>query len=41
MTKAIKDLVNGKSTVQNEILGDLGKEFGSTPENRKTLHWKN
>nr|P43098.1 RecName: Full=Fatty acid synthase subunit alpha; Includes: RecName: Full=Acyl carrier; Includes: RecName: Full=3-oxoacyl-[acyl-carrier-protein] reductase; AltName: Full=Beta-ketoacyl reductase; Includes: RecName: Full=3-oxoacyl-[acyl-carrier-protein] synthase; AltName: Full=Beta-ketoacyl synthase [Candida albicans]AAA34345.1 fatty acid synthase alpha subunit [Candida albicans] len=32
MTKAIKDLVNGKSTVQNEILGDLGKEFGSTPE---------
>ncbi|ODV78590.1 uncharacterized protein CANTADRAFT_6949 [Suhomyces tanzawaensis NRRL Y-17324] len=32
MGKAIKDLVNGKSTVQNEILGDLGKEFGSTPE---------
>lgn len=32
MSKAIKDLVNGKSTVQNEILGDLGKEFGSTPE---------
>lgn len=32
MTKAIKDLVNGKSTVQNEILGDLGKEFGSTPD---------
>jgi fatty acid synthase subunit alpha len=32
LTKAIKDLVNGKSTVQNEILGDLGKEFGSTPE---------
>ena len=25
-------MVNGKSTVQNEILGDLGKEFGSTPE---------
>jgi fatty acid synthase subunit alpha len=22
----------GKSTLQNEILGDLGKEFGSTPE---------
>ncbi|CCH46337.1 fatty-acid synthase complex protein, putative [Wickerhamomyces ciferrii] len=32
VSKAIKDLVNGKSTVQNEILGDLGKEFGSTPE---------
>ncbi|KAF3480988.1 fatty acid synthase subunit alpha reductase [Arthroderma uncinatum] len=31
-TKAIKDLVGGKSTLQNEILGDLGKEFGSTPE---------
>ncbi|GME86510.1 unnamed protein product [[Candida] boidinii] len=32
ISKAIKDLVGGKSTVQNEILGDLGKEFGSTPE---------
>ncbi|GMM35397.1 trifunctional fatty acid synthase subunit [Saccharomycopsis crataegensis] len=32
MTKTIKELVNGKSTVQNEILGDLGKEFGATPE---------
>ncbi|KAI9769934.1 MAG: 3-oxoacyl-[acyl-carrier-protein] synthase [Geoglossum simile] len=32
LTKAIKDLVGGKSTLQNEILGDLGKEFGSTPE---------
>jgi fatty acid synthase subunit alpha len=32
LSKAIKDLVNGKSTVQNEILGDLGKEFGATPE---------
>ncbi|KAL2754261.1 hypothetical protein ACRALDRAFT_1063161 [Sodiomyces alcalophilus JCM 7366] len=32
MGKAIKDLVGGKSTLQNEILGDLGKEFGSTPE---------
>ncbi|ODV61264.1 trifunctional fatty acid synthase subunit FAS2 [Ascoidea rubescens DSM 1968] len=30
MSKTIKDLVNGKSTIQNEILGDL--EFGSTPE---------
>lgn len=24
--------IPGKSTLQNEILGDLGKEFGSTPE---------
>ncbi|AEY97546.1 FAFL138Wp [Eremothecium gossypii FDAG1] len=32
MAKSIKDLVGGKSTVQNEILGDLGKEFGTTPE---------
>ncbi|ODV91401.1 hypothetical protein CANCADRAFT_32052 [Tortispora caseinolytica NRRL Y-17796] len=31
-SKAIKDMVGGKSTLQNEILGDLGKEFGSTPE---------
>ncbi|KAB8339216.1 hypothetical protein FH972_022150 [Carpinus fangiana] len=30
--KAVKDLVGGKSTLQNEILGDLGKEFGNTPE---------
>ncbi|KAK9347028.1 3-oxoacyl-reductase [Lipomyces starkeyi] len=32
LAKAIKDLVGGKSTLQNEILGDLGKEFGSAPE---------
>lgn len=32
MAKPIKDLVGGKSTVQNEIVGDLGKEFGSLPE---------
>ncbi|ODQ67554.1 alpha subunit of fatty acid synthase [Nadsonia fulvescens var. elongata DSM 6958] len=32
LSKAIKDLVGGKSTVQNEILGDLSKEFGATPE---------
>ena len=29
LSKTIKDLVGGKSTLQNEILGDLGKEFGS------------
>ena len=28
----IKNSSKGKSTLQNEILGDLGKEFGSTPE---------
>eukprot|EP00842_Homolaphlyctis_polyrhiza_P001892 jgi/Hompol1/2703/HPOL_006136-RA len=28
-TKTIKDLVGGKSTLQNEILGDLGAEFGN------------
>ncbi|KAI5794513.1 fatty acid synthase-like protein [Peziza echinospora] len=32
LNMAIKDLVNGKSTLQNEMLGDLGKEFGSAPE---------
>ncbi|KAG0203436.1 3-oxoacyl-[acyl-carrier-protein] synthase [Mortierella sp. GBA30] len=30
LSKAIKDLVGGKSTLQNEILGDLQKEFGSS-----------
>ncbi|KAI9314935.1 fatty acid synthase [Dichotomocladium elegans] len=29
LSKGIKDLVGGKSTLQNEILGDLQKEFGS------------
>lgn len=32
VTKAIRDLVGGKSTVQNEILGDLAKEFNVNPE---------
>ncbi|OUM69465.1 hypothetical protein PIROE2DRAFT_38102 [Piromyces sp. E2] len=30
MTATIKDLVGGKSTLQNEVLGDLQKEFGSS-----------
>ncbi|SGZ13233.1 BQ5605_C028g10557 [Microbotryum silenes-dioicae] len=30
--KSIKDLVGGKSTLQNEILGDLQGEFASAPE---------
>ncbi|KAJ3021482.1 3-oxoacyl-[acyl-carrier-protein] synthase [Thoreauomyces humboldtii] len=29
ITKCIKDLVGGKSTLQNEILGDLAAEFGN------------
>eukprot|EP00397_Hematodinium_sp_SG-2012_P000038 GEMP01000038.1.p1 GENE.GEMP01000038.1~~GEMP01000038.1.p1 ORF type:complete len:4044 (+),score=1094.81 GEMP01000038.1:434-12565(+) len=29
----IKDLCGGKSVMQNEILGDLSKEFGDGPEN--------
>eukprot|EP01117_Protostelium_nocturnum_P000846 TRINITY_DN1109_c0_g1_i4.p1 TRINITY_DN1109_c0_g1~~TRINITY_DN1109_c0_g1_i4.p1 ORF type:complete len:3931 (+),score=1672.78 TRINITY_DN1109_c0_g1_i4:607-12399(+) len=32
LTKTIKDLVGGKSTLQNEILGDLQAEFSSAPE---------
>lgn len=31
ISKAIKDLVGGKSTLQNEILGDLQLEFSSAP----------
>jgi fatty acid synthase subunit alpha len=31
MGKSIKDLVQGKSTLQNEILGDLQLEFACTP----------
>ncbi|KAI9736208.1 MAG: 3-oxoacyl-[acyl-carrier-protein] synthase [Cirrosporium novae-zelandiae] len=37
LDKAVKDLVGGKSTLQNEILGDLGKEFGSTPEKSEDI----
>ncbi|KAH3901382.1 uncharacterized protein SCDLUD_002874 [Saccharomycodes ludwigii] len=32
MLCCIKDLVGGKSTIQNEILGDLSCEFGNIPE---------
>ncbi|KAI8915921.1 hypothetical protein EDD86DRAFT_221808, partial [Gorgonomyces haynaldii] len=31
-SKTIKDLVGGKSTLQNEILGELGAEFGNVAE---------
>ncbi|CAD6940003.1 unnamed protein product, partial [Tilletia controversa] len=32
LSKAIKDMVGGKSTLQNELIGDLQLEFGSLPE---------
>ena len=37
MSKSIKDLVGGKSTMQNEILGDLQLEFSSAPEKGEEL----
>jgi fatty acid synthase subunit alpha len=36
-SKSIKDLVGGKSTLQNEILGDLQLEFTSAPEKGEEL----
>ena len=35
--RSIKDLVGGKSTLQNEIPGDLGQEFSSAPEKGEEL----
>jgi len=42
MTATIKDLVGGKSTLQNEVLGDLQKEFGSSnvPDKSEELPWQ-
>ena len=37
LSKTIKDLVGGKSTLQNEILGDLQQEFTSAPEKGEEL----
>ena len=37
LSKSIKDLVGGKSTLQNEILSDLQQEFASAPERGKEL----
>jgi len=37
LSKTIKDLVGGKSTLQNEILGDLQLEFASAPEKAEEL----
>lgn len=37
LSKNIKDMVGGKSTLQNEILGDLQAEFSSAPEKGEEL----
>ena len=37
LSKSIKDLVGGKSTLQNEILGDLQLEFTTAPEKGEEL----
>jgi 3-oxoacyl-ACP reductase-like protein len=37
LSKCIEDLVGGKSTLQNEILGDLQLEFTSAPEKGEEL----
>ena len=37
LSKSIKDLVGGKSALQNEILGDLQQEFTSAPEKGEEL----
>jgi hypothetical protein len=41
-SKSIKELVEGKSTLQNEMIGDLQKEFGteSIPEKSEELPLK-
>jgi len=37
LSKSIKELVGSKSTLQNEILGDLVQEFSSGPEKGEEL----
>ncbi|KAL7423454.1 hypothetical protein Q5752_001034 [Cryptotrichosporon argae] len=37
LSKSLKELSGGKSTLQNEILGDLGIEFASAPEKGEDL----
>lgn len=37
LSKSLKDLSGGKSTLQNEILGDLQLEFASAPEKGEEL----
>jgi fatty acid synthase subunit beta len=41
ISKTIKDLVGGKSTMQNKILGDLQQEFTSAPGKRKNFRLRN
>ncbi|KAL9627698.1 MAG: hypothetical protein Q9164_007522, partial [Protoblastenia rupestris] len=36
-TSTIKDLCGGRSTLQNELIGDLLKEFGSLPDGSEDL----
>ena len=37
MSKSIKSLAKGRSTLQNEIIGDLAAEFISIPEGAEAL----
>ncbi|KAJ2999622.1 3-oxoacyl-[acyl-carrier-protein] synthase [Globomyces sp. JEL0801] len=37
LSKSVKELVGGKSTLQNEILGDVQAEFSSAPEKGEEL----
>jgi len=37
LSKSIKDLSNGKSTLQNQIMGDLQGEFSSAPDKGEEL----
>ena len=37
LSKSIKDLSNGKSTLQNQIMGDLQGEFSSAPDKVEEL----
>ena len=38
--KSIKELSNGKSTLQNEIMGDLQGEFSSAPDKVRSFRWR-
>ncbi|KAJ1518159.1 3-oxoacyl-[acyl-carrier-protein] synthase [Coelomomyces lativittatus] len=40
LNKTIKDLSGGKSTMQNEIIGDLQKEIGTIPEQAEDVSVK-
>ncbi|KAL8690259.1 MAG: hypothetical protein Q9218_004256 [Villophora microphyllina] len=37
IAKSIKELTGGKSTLQNELLGDLGNEFGALPDGAEDM----